>query len=575
MKKKLVVLLNLFLILSCTSRQLRIEDVEAPKIPEKGDGYIFINELVHLENNFYRRIMNDKLEFIFECKASDVEKINLIFKDKSYEMESMGTLDGKEYFSVEVDNENASYYFKVEDGNFDYYYGKKGCYEKDELKKLFYKKVDLDNNSFLNGRIWYKIYIDSFRNGLKDNDPLFNEFGVEAFASPRGEYEDGTAKNSLFDNWGDRREKDNLGNFAIQPWTEDFNRKSNWEKVGENKYPWSKNSVKRFGGDLQGIEEKLDYIEELGVTGIWLSSIFYSYSGNKNDIIDYRHVSPDFGLLRYNVEGKEINEYEILSMKSLEYNMLGESLDPSTWTNTESDKIFIALINKLKEKDIKLMLDINFSYVSDKFFAFDRLISKGPKSPYLDWFKIDSWNDIVYEELDSWNPLLPYEGNSQIGIEIVDGIKYRRAFVEVEENYDTKEKEEIKKWNKRNLSYKCHMGRKSLPELNLENSELKSYLFDSAGKWIEYGVDAYSVEYGEESFYKELESYLKNINENSVVVYNHSKYKKNADTGGAYINYHIAGALYKYLAKNSKQYAYSTEEFVSALKYLVLEKAKT
>lgn len=566
MKKKLVVLLNLFLILSCTARQMRIEDVEAPKSSKKGDGYIFIGELVHLENNFYRRSMNDKLELIFECKDSDVDKITLMFNGKSYDMESVGALDGKEYFSVEVDNEDATYYFKVEDGNFDYYYGKKGCYEKDEVEKLSYKKVDLEKSALLNGRIWYKIYVDSFRNGLDMNDPLFNEFGAEAFISPRGEYEDGTAKESLFDNWGDRREKDNLGNFTLQPWTEDFNKISNWEKVAENKYPWVKNSLKRFGGDLQGIDEKLAYIEELGATALWLSPVFYSYSGNKNDIIDYRHISPDFGFVRYKVDGVDVNEYELLKMKNSEYNMLGENLEPSTWTNTESDKVFIALINKLKEKDMKLMLDINFSYVSDRFFAFDRLISEGPKSSYLYWFKVDSWANIDYEDLDSWNPLLPYEGKGKIGVETVEGLKYRRAFVEVEENYSSKEKEELKKWNKENLSYKCHSERKNLPELNLENSDLKSYLFESAAKWMEYGVDAYSVEYGEEDFYKELETHLRSINENAVVVYNYSNYQKNGDIQGAYINYRNAGTLYKYLAKNSKQYMYSSKEFISSLK---------
>ena len=566
MKKKLVVLLNLFLLLSCTARQMRIEDVKAPKSSKKGDGYIFISELAHLENNFYRRSMNDKLELIFECKDSDVDKIAVIFGGKSYNMESIGALDGKEYFSVEVDNEDASYYFKIEDGNFDYYYGKKGCYEKNEVEKLSYKRVSLEKSAFLNGRIWYKIYVDSFRNGIDENDPLFNEFGPGAFISPRGEYEDGTTKESLFTTWGDRREKDNLGNFTLQSWTEDFNKVANWEKVATKKYPWTENSLKRFGGDLQGVEEQLAYIEELGATAVWLSPVFYSYSGNKNDIIDYRHISPDFGFVRYKVDGVEINEYELLKMKNSDYNILGESLDPSTWTNTESDKVFISLINKLKEKDMKLMLDINFSYVSDRFFAFDRLISEGPKSSYLDWFKVDSWSNIAYEDLESWNPLMPYEGQGKIGVEIVNGLMYRRAFVKVEENYSSREKEELKKWNKENLLYKCHNDRKNLPELNLENEELKSYLFESAAKWVDYGVDAYSTEYGEEVFYNELEAYLRTVNENAVVVYNHSGYQKNGDIIGAYINYRNAGTLYKYLAKNSKQYTYSSKEFISSLK---------
>jgi len=50
-----------------------------------------------------------------------------------------------------------------------------------------------------------------------------------------------------------------------------------------------------FGGDLAGIKEKLPYLEELGVTCIYLSPVFEAYSNHKYDTGDYMHIDPMFG----------------------------------------------------------------------------------------------------------------------------------------------------------------------------------------------------------------------------------------------------------------------------------------
>lgn len=50
-----------------------------------------------------------------------------------------------------------------------------------------------------------------------------------------------------------------------------------------------------FGGDLQGIIDKLDYLEELGVNGIYLTPIFSSPSNHKYDTLDYYSIDPHFG----------------------------------------------------------------------------------------------------------------------------------------------------------------------------------------------------------------------------------------------------------------------------------------
>lgn len=50
-----------------------------------------------------------------------------------------------------------------------------------------------------------------------------------------------------------------------------------------------------FGGDLQGIVDKLDYLEDLGVNGIYLTPIFSAPSNHKYDTLDYFSIDPHFG----------------------------------------------------------------------------------------------------------------------------------------------------------------------------------------------------------------------------------------------------------------------------------------
>ncbi len=50
-----------------------------------------------------------------------------------------------------------------------------------------------------------------------------------------------------------------------------------------------------FGGDLKGVEQKLDYLSSLGVTCIYLNPIFDAYSNHKYDTGDYSKIDPMFG----------------------------------------------------------------------------------------------------------------------------------------------------------------------------------------------------------------------------------------------------------------------------------------
>ena len=104
-----------------------------------------------------------------------------------------------------------------------------------------------------------------------------------------------------------------------------------------------------YGGNLDGITEKLDYINGLGATAIYLTPIFKSKSNHKYDTIDFYCIDESFG-------------------------------------DKESLK---RLVEKAHEKGMRVVLDAVFNHVSHDFARFKDVMKKGKKSKYFDWFVID------------------------------------------------------------------------------------------------------------------------------------------------------------------------------------------
>mgnify|MGYP002761050365 CR=1 FL=1 len=111
--------------------------------------------------------------------------------------------------------------------------------------------------------IWYQIFPERFCNGDTSNDPTRERVG-----GPEG--------------------------WSISPWTGDWYEQSDWEQeLGSN----FRQGVfkRRYGGDLQGIIDKLDYLQELGVNGLYLNPVFDAVSLHKYDTSHYHHVDRFFG----------------------------------------------------------------------------------------------------------------------------------------------------------------------------------------------------------------------------------------------------------------------------------------
>ena len=113
------------------------------------------------------------------------------------------------------------------------------------------------------------------------------------------------------------------------------------------------------GGDLWGVMEQLDYLQDIGINAIYFTPIFQSACNHRYHTHDYYQVDP----------------------------MLGGNL------------AFKDLLDAAHDRNIKIVLDGVFNHASRGFFFFHDILENGPHSPWLDWFKIEGW------------PLSAYDGN--------------------------------------------------------------------------------------------------------------------------------------------------------------------
>ncbi len=101
-----------------------------------------------------------------------------------------------------------------------------------------------------------------------------------------------------------------------------------------------------FGGDLQGILDRLPYLRDLGVTALYLTPIFEARTNHKYDTCDYLHIDPAFGDL----------------------------------------PLLRRLVQEAHRQGLRVMLDAVFNHCGDGFWAFADLMQHGESSPYKDWF---------------------------------------------------------------------------------------------------------------------------------------------------------------------------------------------
>ena len=136
------------------------------------------------------------------------------------------------------------------------------------------RKADRDiNEEFVPGwakeAVWYQIFPERFCSSGPDNNPT---------------------PGSIEGSWPG----DHTSPWQVHPWTSDWYELQSYEKEN-GKDIWFNIQRRRYGGDLQGIINKLDYLEDLGVSALYLNPVFMSPSSHKYDASTYHHIDPYFG----------------------------------------------------------------------------------------------------------------------------------------------------------------------------------------------------------------------------------------------------------------------------------------
>jgi len=234
--------------------------------------------------------------------------------------------------------------------------------------------------------VFYQIFPERFCNGDKSNDPT-----RESLESPE----------SVSKDW------------KISPWTGDWYARASWEK--ERGLNFFENDVfdRRYGGDLQGVLDKLDYLAGLGVNTLYFNPVFYARSLHKYDGNSFHHIDPYFG-------PDPAGDLKVIAQ---------ETNDPATWQWTAADKLFLEVVRQAHGRGLRVIIDGVFNHTGRDFFAFVDLRKRQADSPYRDWYIVQSFDDPTTPQNEfrykGWwgTDSLPEFANNEAGSDLYAGPK--------------------------------------------------------------------------------------------------------------------------------------------------------
>lgn len=201
--------------------------------------------------------------------------------------------------------------------------------------------------------VWYQIFPERFRDGDPSNNPTLEDIK-------------GADPQELPEFW------------KVHPWGSDWYQLLEYEQKNGDSEMWKHILRRRYGGDIQGIIDELDYLQDLGITAIYLNPIFQSPSLHKYDGESYHHIDPNFGP---DPEG----DRKLIAAEN--------PLDPNSWVWTSADELILELINDVHSRGMRIIFDGVFNHLGVNSFAFQDVLKNQQESPYKDWFIINSWED--------------------------------------------------------------------------------------------------------------------------------------------------------------------------------------
>lgn len=390
---------------------------------------------------------NEEVAFRFRTAKDDAEHVCLVHEKTRYEMEKAQTGEVFDYYEIkrQLGEEPFRYYFEIRSGSEVCYYNRCGVSERVVSDYDYVVCPGFRTPKWAKGAVMYQIFTDRFCNGAPDNDVEDREYYY-------------------------------IG---------DYSRKvTDW-----NRYPATMDVREFYGGDLKGVWDKLDYLQDLGVEVLYFNPIFVSPSNHKYDIQDYDYIDPHYGVI---VEdgGNILAEGDHENANATKYQKR-----VTDKKNLEaSNEFFVQFVEEVHRRGMKVILDGVFNHC-------------GSFNKWLD-------RERIYEKQEGYAP----------GAYVSADSPYRSYFRFFQE--------ERERWPY-NGSYDGWWGHDTLPKLNYEDSpKLEAYIFEIAKKWVSppYNADGWrldvaadlgrSNEYNHE-FWKKFRKVVKEANPEALILAEH------------------------------------------------------
>lgn len=207
--------------------------------------------------------------------------------------------------------------------------------------------------------VWYQVFVERFYNADKKNDPTLANITVPSQMEPPHDW-------------------------VVTPWTQNWFAQQQWEKKLQK--PFNETiQFRRYGGDLQGVINKLGYLQQLGINAIFLNPINDAPSLHKYDARNYHHVDVNFG-------PDPDGDNKIIAMEN--------PADPATWKWTSADKLFLQLVDECHKRKIRVIMDYSWNHTGILFWAWQQLVKNQQLSLYKDWFDIRSFEDSSTAQIE-------------------------------------------------------------------------------------------------------------------------------------------------------------------------------
>ena len=341
------------------------------------------------ESRFYRSPyepkVGDEVTIRLRTMKNNADEAYLVSGQEHRKMTRTQTVGSFDFYEVSfpVGQETMFYYFEIRLDNLVFYYTKQGVTEDLSLRNQFRIVPGFSTPDWAHGAVMYQIFTDRFCNGDPANDVLTREYSYIHEPVQK------------IDNWNTRPADRDIGNF--------------------------------YGGDLEGIRQKLDYLQELGVDVLYLNPIFVSPSNHKYDCQDYDHVDPHIGRIVKD-QGDLLSWGDGDNTHATRY--ICRVTDP---VNLEaSDQMFADFMQEVHARGMKVILDGVFNHCGsfnkwmdrERLYEHEEGYEKGAyvdgESPYRSFFQFtDDMGWPYNDSYDSWwgNETLPklnYEGSQQL-----------------------------------------------------------------------------------------------------------------------------------------------------------------